>query len=77
MKLKYWKGKPGTDKNGEFGTHDEVDSVPDSVEITKEEYDALIAIQPIPPENPYKTQYREATTDTKRIEIIARKLGLL
>jgi len=73
---KYWKGKIGTVKEGQFGTMDDAGSVPDSNLSTKIEYDAWIAAQPVIPDTA-KAEYSALSTDAERIHYIAKKLGLL
>lgn len=45
--MKYWKGNVGTGKEGQCGTMEDSGVVPDSIEITKVEYDAWIASLPV------------------------------
>ena len=50
--MKYWKGKPETNKEGEYGTMDNNGFVPDSFEVTKEEYDEYVSSKPVLPKKP-------------------------
>ena len=47
--MKYWKGKVGTEKFGHCGTMDDIGFVPDSLECSKEDYEAYKDSLPIPP----------------------------
>lgn len=40
--MKYWKGKTGTNKDGQYGTMSDNGNVPDSEPTTKAEYDNYI-----------------------------------
>ena len=42
VRMKYWEGKPGTVKKNQFGSMDDKGYVPDSIEITKNEYNEHI-----------------------------------
>lgn len=76
--MKYWKGNTGSKKEGQFGTMDDIGTVPDSVECTKAEYDTYIALQPVPPaQKDYKAQFAAAPTDAAKMQVIANKLGLV
>ncbi len=44
--MRYWKGKIGTAKEGQFGTVEDTGSVPDSDFCPKAEYDAWVAARP-------------------------------
>lgn len=46
--MRYWKGLIGTNKEGVFGTMDDLGFVPDSEEVTQAEYDIYIASLPVP-----------------------------
>lgn len=72
--MKYWKGKAGTAKQGQLGTYDAVPA-PDSYEVTKADYDAWVAAQPVPTDP--KVEYSALLTDAERIQYIAKKIGLL
>lgn len=75
--MRYWKGKPGTIKEGQCGTFDDDGSVPDSDEIEQIEYNNWVAAQPNIPVTDYKALYATATTDAQRINLIAQKLDLI
>lgn len=76
--MKFWKGKLGTVKEGQFGTMEDTGSVPDGTECTKAEYDAYIALQPVTPApKDYKALYTAAPTVADKMQVIADKLGLL
>lgn len=46
--MKFWRGKPTTMKEGQYGTVDDEGFVPDSDPATQAEYDAWVAAQPVP-----------------------------
>ncbi len=76
--MKYWKGKAGTAKEGQYGTCDDNGSVPDSDEVTKSEYDSFISNIKIniPIQKNWKFLYQNAATDAEKIDIIAKFLKL-
>jgi hypothetical protein len=72
--MKYWEGKTGTKKEGQFGSMDDNGSVP----ATKADYDARVAAQPAPPApKDFKDLLSKALTPADKIQVIADKLGLL
>lgn len=76
--MKYWKGRAGTAKQGQYGTMEDNGSVPDSDEVTKIEYGAYIASLPATqPQPDYKAQYAAATTTNQQIQVLAKALGLI
>lgn len=74
--MKYWKKS-----NGDCGTVDDEGTVPDSVEISKDQYDEYILyMATIKPASASaiddRVEYSKLTTDCEKIELIARKLSL-
>jgi len=45
--MKYWKGIVGTEKEGQCGMMEDNGIVPNSTQITKEEYDLYVAGLPV------------------------------
>lgn len=75
--MRYWKGLPGSQKEGFFGTMDDTGIVPDSIEATLLEYDAYIASIPVIPEKDFKDLYSKAMTADARIALLAENAGLI
>ncbi len=73
--MRYWKGKAGTAKEGQYGTMDDNGSVPDSDEVTKSEYDSNIKVN-IPIQKNWEFLYQNAATDAEKIDIISKFLNL-
>lgn len=76
--IEYWKGKKGTKKDGMVGTKTKgLATPPDSEEATKEEYDACINSIPQIKKIDYKAMFALSTTNEEKIDIIAKKIGLI
>lgn len=74
--MKYWKGKPGTAKQGQYGTMDDNGSVPDTDETTKAEYESAISKVDIPVQKDWNYLFQNAATDADKIDVIAKFLKL-
>lgn len=75
--MKYWKGNPGTEKEGKYGTREDSGAVPDTTEVLKEEYDAWVATFSPDIKPDYKALYTAAVSDAQRLNVIAQRLKLL
>lgn len=76
--MKYWKGLPGTPKEGQCGTMDDLGTVPDSDEITKQEYELWAASTYTPDTtSDFVALYAAATTSDEKLAVIAQKLALV
>ena len=71
MKTEYWKKS-----NGDCGTVDEGGHVPDSVKITKLEYDAYVASLPVVPVIDHKDKFSKLLSADEKIDYIAKQLKL-
>jgi len=74
--MKYWKGKSGTLKDGYCGTMNDNGFVPDSVEISEQEYLDWVGSQSVPEAVDYKTEYGKLVTGSEKIDYIAKRLNL-
>jgi hypothetical protein len=74
--MRYWKGRNGTSKQGQCGTFDDLGPVPDSDEVSKEEYQAWIDSLPVTPKKDLKDAFSKASTTADKIDILAEALGL-
>lgn len=75
--MKYWKGKIGTVKEGQFGTMDNNGYVPDSITINKFQYEQYINSLPIIPIIDKKIEYAKMKTVTEQIQFLAKELNLI
>ncbi len=76
--MQYWKGLPGTAKEGLCGTMDDNGTVPDAEIATKADYDAYIASLPQPPApKDYKALFQAAGTTDAKLQVIADMLSLI
>jgi hypothetical protein len=71
---KYWRGNGS--KIGMCGSMDDDGFVPDSDEISKEEYQAWVNAQPVVPKKDYKDLLLKAATTTEKIDILAEAIGI-
>lgn len=76
MKLKFWKGRAATAKEGQFGTMSDTGTVPDADVCTQAEYETWRAAQPVVTDT-RKAEYAALTTDAQRIAYMAQQLGLV
>ncbi len=74
--MKYWKGRTGTSKDGQYGTMEDNGIVPDSDEVTKSEYENAISKVGISTKKDFKYLYKNASTDADKIDVIAQFLKL-
>lgn len=74
---KYWRGNPGSPKEGFCGSMADNGFVPDSIDISQAEYQAWHNAQPGPTPDPAIAEYAAAGTDSARIAVLARKLRLI
>jgi len=72
--MKYWKGKAGTPKEGQFGTHDDAGSVPDSDPATQAEYDAWVASIPVPTPTQLQTDIQNLSLTVASVKGILERM---
>ena len=70
--MKFWKKS-----NGVCGTMNDNGHVPDSVDITEQEYLDWVASQPVPKIIKQKAEFATMKSDSERISFIAKKLDLI
>ena len=75
--MKYWKGKVKTNKEGQYGTMDNNGYVPDSITISKFQYDQYINLLPIIPIIDEKVEFNKMKNIDEQIQFIAKKLNLI
>lgn len=75
--MKYWKGKPGTNKENQYGTMDNNGYVPNSIVISKFQYEQYINSLPIIPIINKKIEFGKMETVDNKIQFIAKELNLI
>jgi hypothetical protein len=69
--MKFWKKL-----NGDCGCMDDGGHVPDSVEISEQEYLDWVGAQPVLDVVDHKAEYSKLLTDQDKIDYIAKRLNL-
>jgi len=76
--MKYYKRVDAQGKMTTVESYSHDQKIIGAIEITEQEYKQFIASLPPPPLGPdYKVLYSNAFTDRDKLEIIAKKLGLV
>ena len=76
--MKYYKRVNAAGKTMTVESYSHDADVPGALEITQEEFESFMDSLPPPPIPPdFKSLYSRAETDRERIDVLAKKLGLL